>query len=111
MGLPYLGTASLTQVSGIRYGGPQKFDLTRPILLQRVKVGHPVVNSATEQLRSTSQAIKQPQYPPLHSVFFVRLQRKEVVSSTVILEMQATWISPSTTVSTVAIAQLQCRLN
>jgi len=42
---------------------------------------------------------------------FVRTQGKKVVSSTVILEMQTAWNLPSTTVSTVTVAQLPCQLN
>jgi len=45
--------------------------------------------SGIARLRLTSWAIKQLQYPPLHSVLFIRLQGKEVVSSTAILETQA----------------------
>jgi len=41
----------------------------------------------------------------------IRLQGKKVVSSTVILETPAAWSLQSTTVSTVAVAQLPCRLN
>jgi len=44
-------------------------------------------------------------------ITFVRLQGKKVVSSAVILETQAAWNLPSTTVSTVAVVQLLCRLN
>jgi len=39
------------------------------------------------------------------------MQGEKVVSSTVILEIQAARNLPSTTVSTVAVAQLPCRLN
>ena len=48
-----------------------------------------------------------------HSVSFIRMQGKKVVSSIVILEMQAAGNLPSTstTVSTVAVVQLPCRLN
>ena len=42
------------------------------------------------------------------SVIFIRLHGKKVVISTVVLEMQA---ARSTTVSTVAVAQLPCRLD
>jgi len=41
-----------------------------------------------EQLYLTPQAVKQPQYPPLHFFLIVRLHDKKVVSSTVILETQ-----------------------
>ena len=49
--------------------------------------------------------------PLSHSVLFVRMYGKEVVSSIVILEMQAAGNLPSTTVSTVTVAQLPCQLN
>ena len=40
--------------------------------------------------------------------FAHKTARQEIVSSTVILEMQAAWNLPSTTVSTFAVAQLPC---
>ena len=43
--------------------------------------------------------------------FAHKTARQEIVSSTVILEMQAAWHLPSTTVSTFAVAQLPWRLN
>ena len=43
--------------------------------------------------------------------FAHKIARQEIVSSTVILEMQTAWNLRSTTVSTVAVAQLPCRLN
>ena len=51
-----------------------------------------------------SLAVKRPQNP-LYSVSSLGMHGKKVVSSTVILEMQAAWNLPSTTVSTVAVAQ------
>jgi len=39
------------------------------------------------------------------------MHAKKGVGSTGILEMQAAWSLPTTTVSTVAVAQLLCRLN
>jgi len=42
-----LGTASLTK-EALGTEDRKEFNLTRPILLQRIKVWHPVVNSATE---------------------------------------------------------------
>ena len=53
-----------------------------------------------EWLRLTSPAVKH--------LSFIRLQG---VISTVILETQAAWNLPSTTASTVAVAQLPCRLD
>ena len=64
-----------------------------------------------ERLRLTSQAVKHSQHSPLYFVSLIRLKVKKVGSSTVILETQAAWNLPSTTVSTVAVAQLPCRLN
>ena len=64
-----------------------------------------------ERLRLTSQAVKHLQHSLLYFVSLVRMQGKKVVSSTVILETQAAWNLRSTTVSTVAVAQLPCRLN
>jgi len=69
------------------------------------------LSSTIERLRLTSRAVKHPQYSPFYSVSLIRLQGKKVVSSTVILEMQAAWHLPSTTVSTVTVAQLPCQLN
>ena len=66
---------------------------------------------AIERLCLTSKAVKHPQYSPLYSVSLIRLQGKKVVSSTVILETQAAWHLPSSTVPTFALAQLPCRLN
>ena len=63
-----------------------------------------------ERLRLTSPAAKQPKRPPLYSVSFVRLYGKKVVISTVISETHAARNLRSTTVSTVAVAQLPCRL-
>ena len=51
---------------------------------------------------------KHPQHPPLYYVPFIRPQGKKAVCSTVILETQATWNLPSTTVSVVVVAQLSC---
>ena len=64
-----------------------------------------------ERLRLTSLAVKQPKCPPLYSVSLIRLHGKKVVISTVISEMQAARNLPSTTVSTVTVAQLPCRLD
>ena len=65
-----------------------------------------------ERLRLTSPAVKHPQHSPFYSITLIRLQGKKVVSSTVILETQAAWHLPSTTVSTVTVAQLPaCQLN
>ena len=71
----------------------------------------PEFQDSIERLHLTSQAVKHPQHSPLYSISLIRLQGKKVVSSTVILETQAGWHLPSTTVSTVAVAQLPCRLN
>ena len=49
--------------------------------------------------------------PSVRFHLFVRMQGKKVVRSTVILEMQAAWNLPSTTVSTVTVVQLPCQLN
>ena len=66
---------------------------------------------AIERLRLTSQTVKHPQHSSFYSVSLIRLQGKKVASSTVILETQAAWHLPSTTVSTVTVAQLPCQLN
>jgi len=58
-----------------------------------------------ERLRLTSQAIKHLQHSPIYFVSLIRPQGKEVVRSTVILEMQAAWNLPSTTVSTFAVVK------
>ena len=66
---------------------------------------------AIECLKVTSPAVKQPKRPPIYSVSFIRVYGKKVVMSTVILETQAARNLRSTTVSTVAVAQLPCRLD
>ena len=66
---------------------------------------------SVERLRLTSQAVKHLQHSLFYSVLLIRLQGKKVVSSTVILEMQAAWHLPSTTVSNFTEAQLPCQLN
>jgi len=60
-----------------------------------------------ERLRLTSQAVKHPQPSPFYSVSLIRVQGKKVVSSTVILETQAAWHLPSTTVSTDTVVQFK----
>ena len=64
-----------------------------------------------ERLRLTSPTVKLLKRPPLYSFSFIRLHGKKVVISTVILETQAACNLRSTTVSTVAVAQLPCRLD
>ena len=64
-----------------------------------------------ERLRLTSPAVKQPKRPPLYSVSLIRLHGKKAVISTVISETQAARNLRSTTVSTITVAQLPCRLD
>ena len=64
-----------------------------------------------ERLRLTSPAVKQPKRPSLYSVSLIRLHGKKAVISTVISETQAARNLRSTTVSTITIAQLPCRLD
>ena len=64
------------------------------------------LSNTIEWLRLTSQAVKHPQHSPIYFVSLIRPQGKKVVSSIVILEMQAAWNLRSTTVSTLAVAQL-----
>ena len=60
-------------------------------------------HSTTEHLHLTSP-VKGLQHPLLYSVISVEMQGKKVVSSIVILEMQAAWNLPSSTASTVTVA-------
>ena len=66
-------------------------------------------HSTTERLHLTSPVVKDLQHPLLYSVIFVEMQGKKVVSSTVILEMQAAWNLPSSTASTVTVAYRMAR--
>ena len=66
-----------------------------------------------EQLHLTSPTVnnRNTLHYTVYSVSFIRLHSKKVTISTVILEMQAARNLQSTTVSTVAVARLPCRLD
>jgi len=64
-----------------------------------------------ELLHLTSLAVKYLQHSPLYSVSFIRMHGKKIVSCTAILEMQAAWNLPSTSVSIITVVQLPCQLN
>lgn len=64
----------------------------------------------TEWLHLKSQAVKQLQYPLLHSVMFLRLQGKKVVSFSYPRNASSSELT-STTVSIVIVVQLPRQLN